>query len=45
MYAIHFGHINTIQILLEKQIKTDAIAHGKFKSDKIIIMQNRAFKE
>ncbi|CAD5120999.1 DgyrCDS9543 [Dimorphilus gyrociliatus] len=26
MYAVHFGHINTVQILLERQIKTDAIA-------------------
>ncbi len=30
MYAVHFGHLDTIQVLLENGIDVNAVAHGKF---------------
>ena len=30
MYAVHFGHLDTIQILLEQGIDINYAAHGKF---------------
>ena len=31
-YAVHFGHLDTIQILLENGIDVNAQAHGKIRT-------------